>query len=164
MSDSEGVDAAATNLFEFEKNSAKSNFRSNNAVPRELYSPMQIACAAYLGSPLAGGVLYAMNCARRGNLILTVLAPIVCQVFSVVLIMVCFSLPREAMIAVAIGSLFCVIVAPFLIEGQNFHKHRAKGGEYSSTLIAIPICVACWFVNGMVLMLTMVDITGRMPR
>jgi hypothetical protein len=101
----------------------------------KLYSAGSIALATFFGSPVAGGVLMAINYRRLGRLAAAVHAVVWTFLFTAALITVALMLPDDVHIP---NSAFVVpqIVAMYFVaaslQGPDVAEHEGRGGLRAS--------------------------------
>ncbi len=101
----------------------------------KLYSAGSIALATFFGSPVAGGIVMAINYRRLGRLVAAVHAVVWTVVFSAAIITVAMVLPDDVHIP---NSAFVVpqIVAMYFLaaslQGRDIEEHQRRGGLRAS--------------------------------
>jgi hypothetical protein len=109
---------------------------------RPLYSPGQVAGATFVGGPIGGGWLLAMNYRRLGApgkarmaLVLSVLA-------MAALVAAGLVLPKGMESALAIGDIIAMSTIARMLQGEDFERHVALGGRRGSSWHAVGIGLA----------------------
>jgi hypothetical protein len=114
----------------------------------KLYDTNSVGLATFLGSPLAGSILMALNyrrlkkpawafCTVVAGLIVTGLAGLLA-----------FVIPQGVSIGVSIGLLFAIRACAQGLQGRDIEQHRREGGSVASAWAATGIALAVAAVIG----------------
>lgn len=114
------------------------------ATATRLYSPGQIALAAFLGSPLAGFWFFATNYRELGNRRAANQCLIWGTIGTLALFAIPFALP-EAFPKSVIPAAYTVTFAQTArqIHGAALHEHQAGGGRLGSWWMVVGVSVLC---------------------
>jgi hypothetical protein len=107
----------------------------------KLHSPRAIGLATFLGMPLAGGVLLALNSWRLGNLAMA--RECILFGFTNTWILVGLSLLN---LPIGLLQLFCILGMYKLaheLQGGAFRKHLENGGRKCSLWLAAGVGLGC---------------------
>ncbi|MEM6688095.1 MAG: hypothetical protein AAF664_01625 [Planctomycetota bacterium] len=109
-----------------------------------LYSPGQMAWATFLGAPVAGCILLALNYARLGNSGASRISIGMGVVATCLLLGISFFLPDEAPSSIlAIAYTFAVYQLAKSLQGSDFQHHLSEGGTRGSSWIATGVGILC---------------------
>lgn len=115
---------------------------TQSAIPSDiaLYSPGHVAWASFLGSPLAGGAVLALNYLRLRKSKAGVIALLAGSILTVGLMMLAFLLPEDfpsspIPIAYTIG----MYQVTKLLQGDEYRQHLSRGGDKGSAWVATGI-------------------------
>lgn len=113
-----------------------------------LYTPGHVSLATFLGTPLAGSVIMAMNenrLGRKGTAVKTVLAGIA---GTIVLLIISFALPDNfPAFPINIVTLLLMGWIARSRQGATVARHIAAGGRPASGWAAAGIALLCLFVT-----------------
>ena len=115
-----------------------------NALVQKLYSPGQIALAAFLGSPLAACWFWSRNYMRLGQSSRSTQCLIWGTAGTAALLTICFFLPeRFPNQAIPIGYTFGLLRAAKQTHGSIVAEHLSAGGRLGSwwTVVGISLLV-----------------------
>ena len=121
---------------------------AGDSLPGAVYSPGQASAAGFLGGPLAGAVLIALNYRDLRNLRAQRIAVLVGVVASAATFMLAWVLPERTP-SVALP-LLCALVARFMthhLQGQTYYSLRESGGARQSNWRVVGISLACTAVT-----------------
>lgn len=116
------------------------------AQPRaeKLYSPNQIAVAAFLGSPLAAGWLFASNYRQLGQAGKATASLIWNVAGTVGLLIIAFMLPeRFPGHIIPLAYSFAILHTAKRLQGEAFADHIAAGGRLQSWWAAVGVGLLC---------------------
>lgn len=126
----------------------------------KLFSPGQATWATFLGSPIAGSVVLALNYARLGNRRAAWMAIIVGLVVSVIVLWIAAILPDSSPNSVLSGGYtLCLYMLAKSLQGNLVRRHLAIGGQQASSWMATGIGIACLVV----IFVTVVGIVLMLP-
>ncbi|MBU6238679.1 MAG: hypothetical protein KGQ51_12710 [Planctomycetes bacterium] len=112
-----------------------------------LYSPGHIAWASFLGSPLAGGMLMALNYFRLHKPLAGNVSLGVGLFLAIGLMVLSFFLPDSFPNSVIpLAYTFGMYQATKLLQGDAFSEHLARGGRKGSGWVATGIGVICLII------------------
>ena len=113
----------------------------------KLFSPGQATWATFLGSPMAGSVVLAVNYARLGNRRAAWTAIIVGLVVTIIVLGTATVLPDSFPNSVLSGGYtLCLYMLAKSLQGNLVKRHLAIGGQQASSWVATGIGIACLVV------------------
>jgi hypothetical protein len=119
-------------------------FESIAAPQLTLYSPGQMAWATFLGAPVAGCVLLALNCKRLGHSAAAGIALVGGFTVTVLLLVVSFFLPDNfPNLALPAAYTFGMYQCVKLLQGKEYEHHLAIGGTRGSGWVATGVGILC---------------------
>jgi hypothetical protein len=101
----------------------------------KLYSPGSIVLATFFGSPVAGGIVMAINYKRLGRLVAAVHAVVWTVVFTAAIITVAMILPDDVHIpnsAFVVPQLIAMYFLAASLQGRDLEEHQRRGGLRAS--------------------------------
>lgn len=115
------------------------------APPRmTLYSPGQMAWATFLGAPVAGCLLLALNYRRLGNSAAAGIAAIGGSIVTVLILVISFFLPDNfPNIALPAAYTFGMYQCVKLLQGKEYEHWLANGGIRGSGWVATGVGILC---------------------
>ena len=128
----------------------------------QLYSIWAVLLATFLGSPLAGGVVMAVNCQRLSQPGVAQYILLISGVLTLGSLILGAVVPKDlrVMEALLVGlQVFVVYFFAARLQGRVIAHHQEQGGEMASYWSAAGIGIVC----GIVLMLVLVAL-GLMPQ
>ncbi len=109
----------------------------------KLHPPWHVTLATFLGSPIAGGLLLALNFGRLGNPIGAVVAFFASCLGTAVLVAINWNLSFPGSMPGIIVSLVVMHVAAMFFQGASYLQHAQRGGETASGGSAVGLGVLC---------------------
>jgi putative Ca2+/H+ antiporter (TMEM165/GDT1 family) len=110
----------------------------------KLYSPGHVAWATFLGSPIAGCVLLAMNYRRLGDMTAAITALVSGFIVTSLTLVIAFFLPdnfpSSILSMVSTATMYQVAKS---LQNNAYERHLAKGGSKASTWGATGVGVLC---------------------
>lgn len=101
-----------------------------------LYEPRVVGIATFLGSPIAGAIVMAINYKRLGKVFLGLLAIVLAVIGTVAVIALASSLPSNALsIGIAVALVVLMMWLTKMLQGRAIESHRAAGGNIGSSAI-----------------------------
>jgi hypothetical protein len=97
-----------------------------------LYDSRSVALATFLGSPIAGGVLMAMNYKRLGQAGKGGATTFVCLLLTGLVILVSWNIPKGITLPLALALMFGMQWASRALQGKAIESHVAQGGQLGS--------------------------------
>ncbi len=97
-----------------------------------LYSPLQIAVASFIGSPLAGCWFFSCNCRELGNVKDAWRWLAIGGVMIAALFVMAFLLPGFPSVIVPCAYSAGFDIAARRVHGEAFARHAAAGGRFDS--------------------------------
>jgi hypothetical protein len=112
-----------------------------------LYSPGHVAWASFLGSPLAGGMLMAINFFRLRKPLAGNVSLIVGLFLAIGLMVLSFFLPDSLPNSVIpLAYTFGMYQATKLLQGDDYGEHLARGGRKGSAWVATGVGAICLII------------------
>ena len=111
----------------------------------KLYSVKSIALATFLGSPVAGGLIMAINFKRLGRFTAAIHAVVWTAVFTAMILMSDFFLPDEVQVPNIAYVVVQVIAMYYLaksLQGPAVETHQGRSGSLASAWAAAGIGIA----------------------
>ena len=102
------------------------------APTQTLFDSRAVALATFFGTPVAGGILMAINYSRLGNTGKAVTALILSLLATGALIFVGFKIPQGASTIIAVGVMFAMKAIAKSLQGYDVTVHVEKGGKLGS--------------------------------
>ena len=120
------------------------DYAAQPTTQQALYSPQAVGLATFLGSPIAGGIIMAMNYRRLGRLASGRIAIVGGLIATAALVGLGFALPEHS-------PAFLTAILPFLVmfqvakqlQGEAVERHRRSGGKIASMWKASAIGLGC---------------------
>ena len=110
-----------------------------------LYGPTDVGIATFLGSPVAGSIIMAMNYKRLGKSSAAVGVIVFGVILTVTMIVIGGLIPaRGASLGLCIGALAGMIALTKQLQGPALEAHRAAGGRVGSS--AMPWVIGLIFL------------------
>jgi hypothetical protein len=97
-----------------------------------LYDSRSVALATFLGSPVAGGVLMAMNYKRLGQAGKGAVTAFLCLLLTGLVILVSWNIPKGVSLPIALALMFGMQWAARAFQGKAVESHVAQGGHLGS--------------------------------
>jgi hypothetical protein len=109
---------------------------------RPIYSPGQVAAATFLGSPLAGGWLLALNYQRFGEPRKARVAFGLCVAGTAALLALAYVIPGKAASALGVFPVFAMYGLANAVQGPAFASHVAHQGRRGSVWRVLGVSLA----------------------
>jgi hypothetical protein len=110
--------------------------------PYRLFDPTSVGIAAFLGSPIAGAGLMAINYRRLGRQTNAIVAFVMGVAFTALSIVIANRLPGYLTTAISIGLFSAVYRIAKSLQGPIVAEHVAQGGQLSSRWTAAGLAVS----------------------
>jgi hypothetical protein len=122
--------------------------------PEKVFSPNQIAAASFLGSPVAGGALMAINHRLEGDRTRSTNTLLYCVIGTLVLMLVQMSLPEEVppIIWPLLNAAIMKLVAD-RTTGEAYARHLENGAVTQSNWLVAGLGLGIGLVFGTLLLL-----------
>jgi hypothetical protein len=115
----------------------------------KLYSVRSIVLATFLGSPLAGGIVMALNYRRLGLPAKAMHSAIWSAVATAALIAIAIGMPDDIKIPnmlFLIAQVLAMFIVATKLQGANLSSHQFHGGRLASAWGAAGIAILCSIV------------------
>jgi hypothetical protein len=115
-----------------------------NTTSRALYDPTAIGIATFLGTPLAGSALMALNYKNLEKPKLAVWTVVIGIVATALLLVIAFILPDNFPgTGLSLGALLATVVVAKKSQGSLIEAHQQAGGKMGSRWVGAGVGLAC---------------------